>query len=164
MAFQRSIDLAYDKVTDEFYDADLVFQVAKEGYKLRKQYNSGKLNLFCCRCGRSALDLQSGTVTVQGKGGKHRMIQLCNPDGLFTLGTYCTLFASNIAANCDYLLVNRLGNKLSDQSIRILVGNLAELAKMSKKVTSHVLRHTFAALLLENDADINISSLCLAIV
>jgi competence CoiA-like predicted nuclease len=50
MAFQRSIDLAYDKVTGEFYDADLVFQVAKEGYELRKQYNSGKLNLFCCRC------------------------------------------------------------------------------------------------------------------
>lgn len=103
---------------------------------------------------RSALNLQSGTVTIHGKGGKQRMIQLCNPDALFTLHTYCSLFAGRIAANDDYLLVNRLGNKLSDQSIRNLVGNLAEGAKISKKVTPHVLRHTFAILLLENDVDI----------
>jgi len=68
--------------------------------------------------------------------------------------TYCTLFAARIATNGGYLLVNRLGNKLSDQSIRILVGNLAEMAKIGKKVTPHVLRHTFATLLLENDVDI----------
>lgn len=47
---------------------------------------------------RSALDLQSGTVITHGKGGKQRMIQLCNPDALFTLGTYCMLFADRIAA------------------------------------------------------------------
>ena len=103
---------------------------------------------------RSALDLQSGTVTIYGKGGKQRMIQLCNPDALFTLGTYCALFAGRIVENGGYLLVNRLGNKLSDQSIRILVSNLAETAKIGKKVTPHVLRHTFATLLLENDVDI----------
>jgi len=103
---------------------------------------------------RSALDLRSGTVTIHGKGGKQRMIQLCNPDALFTLGTYCALFAGRIAENGGYLLVNRLGNKLSDQSIRILVSHLAEAAKIGKKVTPHVLRHTFATLLLENDVDI----------
>jgi len=103
---------------------------------------------------RSALDLQSGTVTIHGKGGKQHMIQLCNPDALFTLDTYCTLFAARIATNGGYLLVNRFGNKLSDQSIRIFVGNLAAIAKIGKKVTPHVLRHTFATLLLENDVDI----------
>jgi integrase/recombinase XerD len=103
---------------------------------------------------RSALDLQSGTVTIHGKGGKQRMIQLCNPDTLYTLATYCKLFDDRIAANGGHLLINRLNNKLSDQSIRILVGNLAASAKIGKKVTPHVLRHTFATLLLENDVDI----------
>jgi len=103
---------------------------------------------------RSALDLQSGTVTIHGKGGKQRMIQICNTDTLHTLNTYCELFADKIAANGDYLLVNRLNNKLSDQSIRILVTDLASNANITKKVTPHVLRHTFATLLLENDVDI----------
>lgn len=103
---------------------------------------------------RTALDLQSGTVTIHGKGGKQRMIQLCNPDALYTLATYCKLFQDKITANGGHLLINRLNNKLSDQSIRILVGNLAASAKISKKVTPHVLRHTFATLLLENDVDI----------
>ena len=103
---------------------------------------------------RNALDLQSGTLTIHGKGGKQRMIQLCNTDTLHTLQTYCELFADRIAANNGYLLINRFNNKLSDQSIRILVGCLASSAKINKKVTPHVLRHTFATLLLENDVDI----------
>ncbi|QHS56535.1 tyrosine-type recombinase/integrase [Mucilaginibacter sp. 14171R-50] len=103
---------------------------------------------------RSALDLQSGTVTIHGKGGKQRMIQLCNPDTIHTLSTYCELYAGKIACSGGYLLINRLDNKLSDQSIRLLVTSLAINAKIGKKVTPHVLRHTFATLLLENDVDI----------
>ncbi|MES2112220.1 MAG: tyrosine-type recombinase/integrase [Bacteroidota bacterium] len=103
---------------------------------------------------RSALDLQAGTLTIYGKGGKQRMIQLCNPDTLFTLQTYCNLYRDKIDATGGYLLINRFGNKLSDQSIRILVSSLAQSVNIPKKVTPHVLRHTFATLLLENDVDI----------
>jgi len=63
---------------------------------------------------RSALDLQSGTVTIHGKGGKQRMIQLCSPDTLYTLETYCRLFEDKITTNGGHLLINRLDNKLSD--------------------------------------------------
>lgn len=103
---------------------------------------------------RNCLDLQSGVVTIFGKGGKQRKIQLCNQDTINTLDAYCKIFAEKIAANDDFLLINRLGNKLSDQSIRILVHNLAASAKIVKKVTPHVFRHTFATLLVENDVDI----------
>jgi integrase/recombinase XerD len=103
---------------------------------------------------RNALDLEAGSITIYGKGGKQRMIQLCNSDTLFTLRTYCQLYQDKIAASGGYLLINRFGSKLSDQSIRILVSSLADHAKITKKVTPHVLRHTFATLLLENDVDI----------
>jgi integrase/recombinase XerD len=106
-------------------------------------------NLHC-----DSLDLHSGVVTIFGKGGKQRRIQICNQDTINTLETYCKIFADKIAANGDFLLVNRLGNKLSDQSIRKLVHNLASIAKIVKNVTPHVFRHTFATLLLENDVDI----------
>jgi integrase/recombinase XerD len=103
---------------------------------------------------RNALDLNSGTLTIYGKGGKQRLIQLCNQDTLFTIATYCNLYKDKIDACGGYLLINRLNKKLSDQSIRILVSHLATNAKITKKVTPHVLRHTFATLLLENDVDI----------
>ena len=103
---------------------------------------------------RNSLDLQSGVVTILGKGGKQRMIQICNQDTINTFDVYCKLFADKILANGGFLLVNRLGNKLSDQSIRNLVNKLALSAKIVKKVTPHVIRHTFATLLLENDVDI----------
>jgi integrase/recombinase XerD len=103
---------------------------------------------------RSSVDLQSGIVNILGKGGKQRMIPICSRDTIETLNVYCNLFADKILANSDFLLVNRLGNKLSDQSIRIIVSNLAASANIVKKVTPHIMRHTFATLLLENDVDI----------
>jgi integrase/recombinase XerD len=103
---------------------------------------------------RNSLDLQSGVVTIFGKGGKQRRIQLCNQDTINTLDTYCKIFADKIAGNGDFLLVNRLGNKLSDQSIRKLVHNLASIAKIVKKVTPHVFPPTYPTLVLENTGDI----------
>jgi hypothetical protein len=50
MTYHRSIDLAYDKTTGKLYDANALFKIAKEGYELRKRYNSGELNLCCCKC------------------------------------------------------------------------------------------------------------------
>jgi integrase/recombinase XerD len=102
----------------------------------------------------SALNLQAGTVTIFGKGGKQRIIQICNQDTLSTLGVYCELFKEKIKAADNFLLINRLDKKLSDQSIRFLTRNLAVSVNSSKKVTPHVFRHTFATLLLENDVDI----------
>jgi len=103
---------------------------------------------------RSSLNIESGTLIIYGKGDKQRIIQICNPDTLYTLSIYCKLFHEKITANGGHLLINRLNKKISDQSIRILVDKLAAQANISKKVTPHVLRHTFATLLLENDVDI----------
>lgn len=50
MAYQRSIDLAYDKTSGELYDANALFKVAKKGYEFRKLYNLGELVLCCCKC------------------------------------------------------------------------------------------------------------------
>ncbi|AYL94264.1 DUF6035 family protein [Mucilaginibacter celer] len=55
MAYQRSIDLAYDRDTGECYDAATAFRVAKEAYELRKRYNSGELKLGCYGCDQPLL-------------------------------------------------------------------------------------------------------------
>ncbi len=52
------------------------------------------------------------------------------------------------------LFVNRRGKRLSDRYIEILVKRHAKRAGITKKVTPHTLRHTFATHLLQNKANI----------
>jgi competence CoiA-like predicted nuclease len=55
MAYQRSIDIAYDKQTGEQYDAHSLFKTAKEGYEIRRRYNAGELEINCCKCGQALI-------------------------------------------------------------------------------------------------------------
>jgi integrase/recombinase XerD len=100
------------------------------------------------------IDMQSGSLMLKGKGSKERVIHICNPGALALIETCIGLFKERITAAGGYLLINRLGRKLSDQSIRNMVHGIAVKAKVKKKVTPHTFRHSFATLLLENDVDI----------
>jgi len=97
------------------------------------------------------LNLKTGRMNIRGKGGKERIAYICNPGTFKILNAYLDAFHGRIG---EYLWVNRLGQKLSDQSIRNLVKQLTRTAKLKKHVPPHVFRHTFATLLLENDVDI----------
>lgn len=106
------------------------------------------------------INLTNGVVTIQGKGNKERIIQICNTETLRILNTYSNLFSYKIIQAKGFFLVNRFGNKLSDQSIRNIVKVLRNNAGIERNITPHVFRHTFATLLLEKDVDIKyISSL-----
>ncbi|QEC77286.1 tyrosine-type recombinase/integrase [Mucilaginibacter ginsenosidivorax] len=100
------------------------------------------------------LDRKSGSLMLRGKGNKERVIQICNAGALALIEIYICLFEDKIIASGGYLLINRFENKLSDQSIRNMVNAISVKAKISKKVTPHTFRHSFATLLLENDVDI----------
>lgn len=96
------------------------------------------------------LDLVTGTVLINGKGNKERIIQICNSETLSTLKKYKSLAISKD----DYFFANRFGLKLSDQSIRNIVKKMTKNTSVKINVTPHVFRHTFATLLLEKDVDI----------
>lgn len=53
-----------------------------------------------------------------------------------------------------WLFVNRLGNHLSDQSVRNMINSYAARAGIEQHITPHMFRHSFATLLLEEDVDI----------
>ena len=100
------------------------------------------------------IDLTTGSVSIKGKGNKERFIQICNAETLKILKEYYNLFIKKIESAGGFFLINRLGNKLSDQSIRQIVKNLSNKAGIQKHITPHVFRHSFATLLLEKDVDI----------
>lgn len=102
----------------------------------------------------TCINLNSGNMIIKGKGNKERMIQICNKETLEMLRNYKQLSVAKFINEKNDFLINRFGNKLSDQSIRNLVKKLAINAGISKKITPHLFRHTFATLLLEKDVDI----------
>lgn len=99
------------------------------------------------------VNLHTGVLNINGKGSKQRLIQVCNLEALKILGEYRKLFKSHIV-ECGYFFINRLGKRLSDQSIRHIIKSYTKLAAISKNITPHTFRHTFATLLLEEDVDI----------
>ena len=52
------------------------------------------------------------------------------------------------------MFVNKLGNNLSEQSIRNIVNEYAQEAGVRMHITPHMFRHTFATALLDEDVSI----------
>lgn len=100
------------------------------------------------------INLLEGQIRVKGKGDKERIVQVCNPETLHALKLYYKLFKSKIKASKGYFFINRFGNRLSEQSIRFLVKKHAKAAGLTRRITPHSFRHSFATLLLEQDVDI----------
>lgn len=99
------------------------------------------------------LDLKNGFVRVQGKGARERIIFISNSDTLSALRSYQKVYQKQIVESGCFF-VNRRGNRLSEQSVRGLIRKYTEIAKLNEHITPHMLRHSFATLMLEEDVDI----------
>mgnify|MGYP004534958111 CR=1 FL=1 len=106
-----------------------------------------------CSLTPEALDLNNHTMKIFGKGSKERMIQIENPDVLKALQNYQSVFSSGISES-GYFFVNKLGNRLSEQSVRAMINRYAAAVGYERHITPHMFRHSFATLLLEEDVDI----------
>lgn len=103
---------------------------------------------------KSNINFRSGNVVIKGKGNKERTIQICNSETLRILDEYCSLNETQIINSGGWLLINRHGRNLSDQSIRNIVKQICSKAGFKRRITPHSFRHTFGTLLLEKNVDI----------
>jgi integrase/recombinase XerD len=99
------------------------------------------------------INLKNGCVKVFGKGSKERIIQICQSETMSIIKRYYQLHKSRIKQE-SYFFINRLGLPLSTQSVRLMVKSYVSKAGLTKHITPHTFRHTFATLLLEEDVDI----------
>lgn len=106
-----------------------------------------------CSLKQENLDLENKTVLIFGKGAKERMLQIGNDEVITALTTYKTYFSDELSQT-DWLFVNRLQNRLSEQSVRYMINHYANAAGIEMHITPHMFRHSFATLLLEADVDI----------
>lgn len=103
-----------------------------------------------CHLKEDDVDLHQGSVRILGKGGKERVIQICNTEALSTLRDYQLSRHRNAE---PYFFRNRHGRRLSEQSVRALLKKHVREIGLGRRITPHMLRHSVATLLLQEGVD-----------
>ena len=104
----------------------------------------------------SDLFFEEGFIKVSGKGDKERFVPIGGNTIKF-INIYKNEVRNHISVQPkakDTLFLNRRGNPLTRAMIFRIVKQLAEKAGISKKISPHTFRHSFATHLLENGADL----------
>jgi len=99
---------------------------------------------------RENIDPNRNVIFVkQGKGKKDRITILSQKIKTEILDYIC-----NSTYKSKYLIEGRQGRKYSSESIQKVIKLAGEKAKISRTITPHMLRHSFATHLLEDGVDI----------
>lgn len=94
------------------------------------------------------------SIKIFGKGRKFRIV---------FYGNYCQEILSLYLKDgrkkqdkntCEYLFLNKNGNKLTTRTIRNIIDNITLKSNLDKKVYPHMLRHSFATEMLNNGSDL----------
>lgn len=103
----------------------------------------------------SDLFLEDSFIRVIGKGNKQRLVPIGEPAvravRLYISQT-CRSFASK--KDEDVLFLNRRGGQMSRQMVFLIIRRQCQAAGITKEVSPHTLRHSFATHLVENGADL----------
>ena len=100
------------------------------------------------------IDLGRRNIIILGKGNKERFV---------TYGEYCEdilkrylndgyiLLNKN---NLDYLFLNNNGGNLTERGVRYILDELIKKTSINKKISPHMIRHSFATHLLNEGCDL----------
>ena len=97
-------------------------------------------------------------IQVTGKGNKQRLVPI-HEEALHHLMLYIGECRTQLKVRTDskhLVFLNLRGGALSRVSVFQLVKRLAELAGVSKNVSPHTFRHSFATHLVQNGADLRV--------
>ena len=101
------------------------------------------------------VNLKIGYIKVMGKGAKERFVPI-GEKAITALKTYITRARSKFdkGRGSPYLFLNNRGKPFSRQGFWKLLKCYARKAGIKKRITPHVIRHSFATHLLQNGADL----------
>jgi integrase/recombinase XerD len=104
----------------------------------------------------SALYLDVGFIRVTGKGDKERLVPIGD-----SAVKYITIYKRDIRVHIpvkkgheDYVFLNRRGAKLTRVMIFLMLKELVKKAGITKNISPHTFRHSFATHLVEGGADL----------
>jgi integrase/recombinase XerD len=103
------------------------------------------------------VDLEEGSVRAVGKGSKERLVPL-GRYAVRAVQSYLVRSRPALAGQRTRgaLFLNQRGGRLTRQGCTNIVKAMARRAGLRKRVTPHMLRHSFATHLLEGGADVRV--------
>ena len=104
----------------------------------------------------SNLYLDIGFLRVSGKGDKERLVPI-GGEAVKFIEIYQQHYRSKqniVPGHEDFLFLNRRGKKLTRVMVFLIVKEAAAAARISKTVSPHTFRHSFATHLIEGGADL----------
>ena len=104
---------------------------------LALMYDSGIRQKEVCTLRRDLVSFEKRYMVVQGKGDKERVVPL----GLFSM-ELLQKYLEECPYKSKYIFVNRFGDMLTRNAVKILVGKLQK--ELPFELSSHKLRHNFA--------------------
>lgn len=103
----------------------------------------------------SDLFLDESFIRVIGKGNKQRLVPIGEP-AIRAVKLYLSQTRRAFASgnNEDILFLNRRGGKMSRQMVFLIIKRQCDAAGITKEISPHTFRHSFATHLVENGADL----------
>lgn len=123
---------------------------------LEMLYSSGLRVSELVGLNREDVDLSSGMLRVRGKGKKERIV----PVGRVAITAIKNYFEATPPREAGAsslqkpVFNNRLGGRLTDRSIRRMILKYTRRIALTKDVSPHMLRHSFATHMLDRGADL----------
>ncbi|NLB34684.1 MAG: tyrosine-type recombinase/integrase [Elusimicrobia bacterium] len=112
-------------------------------------YSTGCRSAEALGCDLSDIDLIGGSVQVLGKGDRERVLQLGGP-AVKKIHKYLKVREElSWGTNSQALFINKTGDRMGPRTLFRLIRRSAEAAGITKKVSPHTIRHSFATHLLE---------------
>lgn len=97
------------------------------------------------------LDLSQGTLRIQGKGGKERILPLA----AYLLDLLKNYYDISHAKPAQWIITGRRGQKAYPMLVQRTVKKYLGLVSNAERQSPHTLRHTFATHLLNGGAELN---------
>jgi integrase/recombinase XerD len=118
-------------------------------------YATGMRVSELCELPTGGVNLTAGFVTIRGKGGKERICPIGEP-AMERVKTYLEQARPALLKGREspYLFLNNHGGRMSRQGFWKILRHYALMAGITKHITPHTLRHSFATHLLERGADL----------
>ena len=99
-------------------------------------------------------DINGEEIKVLGKGNKERIVEFGDyAESILELYLNEGYKSLNVKKS-EYLFLNNRGGKLTTRGVRYLLDNIINKTTIDKKISPHMLRHTFATHLLNEGCDL----------